>query len=45
MSELRVGGSVKLRGPVEFENIEIGGSLNVEGDLRVKGDFRLGGER
>ncbi|MCE4613159.1 MAG: polymer-forming cytoskeletal protein [Desulfurococcales archaeon] len=43
MSEMSVGGSVSLRGPVEFKSIDIGGSLKVEGDLLVSDDLRIGG--
>ncbi|MEB3756219.1 MAG: hypothetical protein GSR79_05110 [Desulfurococcales archaeon] len=43
MSEMKVGGSVSLGGPIEFENIDVGGSLKVKGDLTVRGEFKIGG--
>ncbi len=43
MSEMRVGGSVYLRGPCEFRAIDIGGSLRVDGDLLVERELRAGG--
>ncbi|MCE4615110.1 MAG: hypothetical protein F7B60_06255 [Desulfurococcales archaeon] len=43
MSEMKVGGSVSLGGPIEFENIDVGGSLKVKGDLTVRGEFKTGG--
>ena len=43
MSEMRVGGAVSLAGPIEFENIDVGGSLRVKGDLTVKGNMKIGG--
>ena len=43
MSEMRVGGAVSLAGPIEFENIDVGGSLKVKGDLTVRGNMKIGG--
>ncbi|MEB3806845.1 MAG: polymer-forming cytoskeletal protein [Desulfurococcales archaeon] len=43
MSEIKAAGSIKLKGPIEFNNLDIGGSLKVEGDLTVNGEFRSGG--
>jgi len=43
LSEMRVGGAVSLAGPIEFENIDVGGSLKVKGDLTVRGSMKIGG--
>ena len=43
MSELRVGGSVSLKGHAKFQNMDIGGTLKVEGDLEVNESIRVSG--
>ncbi len=43
MSEMKVGGSVHLKGNLEFKGIDIGGSLSVEGDLTVINELKAGG--
>lgn len=43
LSELKVGGSVTLKGSIEFQNIDIGGSLKVDGDLNVKESISVSG--
>jgi cytoskeletal protein CcmA (bactofilin family) len=43
MSEMKVGGSVSLKGSLEFKGIDIGGSLSVDGDLTVREEFKAGG--
>ena len=43
MSEMKVGGSVHLKGGLEFKGIDIGGSLSVEGNLIVKEELKAGG--
>ncbi len=43
MSELRVGGSVNLKGHINFQNMDIGGTLKVEGDLEVSESIRVSG--
>ncbi|NPA98067.1 MAG: hypothetical protein GXO43_01685 [Crenarchaeota archaeon] len=44
MSEMRVGGSVRLKGPITFDRIGIGGSLHVDGDLTVNEELDVGGK-
>jgi len=43
VSEMRVGGSVRLKGPITFDRIDIGGSLHVDGDLTVNEELDVGG--
>ncbi len=43
VSELRVGGSVRLKGPVELDVVDVAGSLTVESDLRVHDELRVSG--
>jgi cytoskeletal protein CcmA (bactofilin family) len=43
VSELKVGGSVKLRGPISFRVLDVAGSLSIEGDVEVEEDFKVSG--